>query len=72
MHFRNSSQLYRWCHFNTNLTVSNNITIVFCSPFSFHVIADYTKVCVQSQFLAFVISVHSVLSQFTGSCRLKD
>ena len=40
--------------------VSNNIIIVFCRPFSFHIIAAYTEACIQSQFLAFVISVHLV------------
>ena len=33
-----------------NLMVSNNIIIVFCNPFSFHVTAIYTESCIQSQF----------------------
>ena len=30
-------------HFNGNLMVGNNIIIVFCMPFSFHIIAVYTE-----------------------------
>ena len=30
--------------------MSNNIIIVFFRPFSFHITAVYTEVCVQSQF----------------------
>ena len=40
--------------------VSNSIIIVFFRPFSFHIIAVYTEGCVQSQFLAFAISVDLV------------
>ena len=36
--------------FNGNLMVSNNIIIVVFRPFSFHITAVYTEVCVQSQF----------------------
>ena len=28
----------------------NNIIIVFCRPFSFHIVSVYTEACVQSQF----------------------
>ena len=33
--------------------VSNNTIIIFCRPFSFHIIAVYTKGCIQSQFSGF-------------------
>ena len=51
--------------------MSNNITIVFYRPFSFHVLAIYIEACIQSQckkasFLAFAISMLSVFGPANG------
>ena len=54
------------CDYNGNLMVSNNTIIVFCSPFSFHIIGIYTEACVKASFLAHAISIHSVFGPVNG------
>ena len=69
-HFRDDGQFYRWCYFNGNLMVSNNITIVFGRPFSFHITAVYTEACIQLQFSGQCNLCIWFLGQFLGQCGL--
>ena len=55
----------------TNNIVIVCIIVIVCRPFDFHIIAVYTEACIQSQFLAHAINVHSVLGQLMGQCRFK-
>ena len=57
INIRNDGQFCQWYHFNGNL---NSVVIVFCGSFSFHIVAVYTEVCVQSQFSGFAICAHLV------------
>ena len=50
--------------------VSNNIIIVFCSPFMFHIIAIFTQGHMyKASFLALAIGTHSVFGPANGPIR---
>ena len=48
--FRDDSRFYRWHHFNGNIMVSNNITIVFWQAFQFSYYSRLYRACIQNQF----------------------